>query len=116
MTYLIFKIVHLAGIMCLFASLGGLMAADHRKPATLRGFTALHGIGLLILFITGFGMQGTGKLGFPLWLILKIVIFFLLGASLVIFKRRLIPTKIAMTVVILLGTLAGYLAILRPFQ
>ena len=115
MTYLVFKIVHLAGIMCLFASLGGLMAANHRKPATLRGFSALHGLALLILFVTGFGMQGVGNLGFPGWLIAKIVIFLLLGAALVVFKRRLIPTKIAMTAVIILGSLAGYLAILRPF-
>jgi len=116
MSYLVYKIIHLAGVMSLFASLGGLMAADHRKPATLRGFTALHGASLFILLVSGFGMHAKlGIEGFPIWMIIKLVVWLLMGAALVVFKRRLIPTKVAMAAVIILGIASAYLGIYKPF-
>lgn len=116
MSYLTYKIIHLAGVMGLFAALGGLMAADHRKPAMLRGYVAFHGAALLVILISGFGIHAkTGIEGFPAWLVVKLVVWGLMGAALVVFKRRLIPTRIAMAIVILLGVVAAYLGIYKSF-
>lgn len=110
-----YKIIHIAGLLGLFSALGGLIAADVRKPATLRSFVMVHGISLLLLLISGIGMQT--KIGYDLmtpWLIGKLVIWALLGASLVILKRRLIPVGAAWLLILALGVTAGTLAIKKP--
>ena len=115
MSYLVYKIIHLAGIMTLFAAIGGLAGADPRKPAILRGFVALHGIALLLVLTGGFGMQAKLQLGIPGWVIAKLVIWFLMGFALVVFKRRLVAPRIALIFTIGLGVAAAYLGIWKPF-
>ena len=115
MSYLTYKIIHLFGIMVLFAAIGGLMASDHRKPASLRGYAALHGVALLLVLLGGFGMQAKGQLGFPGWMIAKIAIWLGMGFALVVFKRRLLPPRIALILVFALGIAAAYLGIYKSF-
>ena len=110
-----YKIIHIAGLLGLFSALGGLIAADVRKPATLRSYVIVHGISLLLLLVSGVGMQT--KLGYSMgstWIIGKIAIWALLGASLVILKRRLIPVGAAWILVIALGTTSTILALKKP--
>lgn len=112
---LTYKIIHLVGLMGLFSALGGLVAADVSKPARLRIFTITHGISLLLLLVSGFGMQAKYyyHIG-SVWIIGKLIIWALLGASLVILKRRLIPAGGAWIIVIILGSAAAILAIKKP--
>lgn len=110
-----YKIIHIAGLLGLFSALGGLIAADVRKPATLRYFVMVHGLSLLLLLVSGFGMQA--KLYYSMgstWIIAKLIIWALLGAALVILKRRLIPVGAAWLLIIVLGVVAGALAIKKP--
>lgn len=110
-----YKIIHIAGLLGLFSALGGLIAADVRKPATLRSFVMVHGISLLLLLVSGIGMQT--KLYYSMgstWIIGKIIIWALLGASLVILKRRLMPVGAAWLLIIALGVVAGTLAVKKP--
>lgn len=115
MDYLTYKIIHLAGIMTLFAAIGGLMASDPRKPASMRGYAALHGAALLLVLVGGFGMQAKLKMGIPSWIIIKIGIWLAMGFALVVFKRRLIPTRIAFGLILVLGVFAAYLGIYKGF-
>ena len=113
MDYLVYKIIHIVGLMGLFSAMGGLIGADVRKPATLGIYGMIHGISLLALFVSGFGLQA--KLGFPIWLIAKIVIWAVMGGMIVVLKRRLIPVGQAWILMIVLGGVAAYLAIYKPF-
>lgn len=115
MDLLTYKLIHIISIIGLFSAIGGLVAADVTKPARLRIFIIIHGVSLLLLFVSGFGLQAKGPYEFSsTWIIAKLVIWALLGASLVILKRRLLPAGTAWALTILLGGVAAYLAIHKP--
>ena len=100
----ILKFVHYVGIFFLLAGLGGLIfgSKDKIKLATMS-----HGIGLLLLLLGGFGMQGMLKMGFPVWLTVKVIIWLVLGGIIVAAKRELIPpVALWLGVVILCGVAA----------
>ncbi len=117
----IYKIIHFIGLIVLFTGLGSLIASDPRKPAALRRPAMIHGIGLFLLLVSGFGLSAKLKLGFPSWMIGKLVILLLLGAIIVVIKRRLLPTPAVYLIAIILGVIAAYLGftnsvVLRPFN
>jgi len=112
---LFYKVLHIAGILGLFTAMGSLLAADRKKPVMLTKFVIMHGVSLLVIFVSGFGMQAKMQLGWPGYLITKMVIWFLFGAMIAVLKRGLLsPTK-SWIIMIGLGTFAGYLAIYKPF-
>jgi len=73
-----------------------------------------HGIALIVILISGFGMQATLHLGFPVWLILKIVIWLIFGGFIVLAKKSIISGFIAWFCIIALGLSAFYLAKTHP--
>jgi len=82
-----YKILHILSAFALFAVLGGvLMSAangvtkernEWRKKASIT-----HGVGLLLLLISGFGLLAKNGLGFPAWAGIKLVLWLSLGALL----------------------------------
>jgi hypothetical protein len=113
-----YKSLHIFGAFLLFTSLGGLVAlqlvARESVPAASRRLLgALHGTGLLILLVAGFGMMA--RLGimaqWPPWIFIKILIWLALGGVIVL-QRRLgawIPTLLV--ALPLLGLLAALAAV-----
>ena len=75
----------------------------------------LHGIGLLVILVAGFGMIAKLHYGFPLWVILKLVIWLVLGALPVLVKKKVLPCAAVWVVALLLGCVAAYLGIYKPF-
>jgi hypothetical protein len=77
-----------------------------------------HGIGLVILFITGFGLMARLQLSYTApWVLAKIVIWLLLGTLPVLSRKGILSGKGMMTVALVLGALSasmGYLKAL-PF-
>ena len=118
MSYETYKIIHFAGIFTLFIAFGSLFTGDK----TTKAAAIAHGVGLLLILLGGFGMQA--KVGethsaaygsvFPTWLILKFVIWLILGASLVLAKRRVIKGAAAWVLIIALGLCSAFLAIKKP--
>lgn len=116
MSLLAYKILHLIGAFLLFAALGvvALRPADRSKLAT-----ASHGIALLLIVVSGFGMLA--RLGlmhgwsFPLWVWIKLVIWLLLGAALVLARRMPQLAALWWWLFPLLGGAAAYLALYKPF-
>jgi hypothetical protein len=117
MSLVMYKLLHIVGILFLFIGLGGLLrsggAAEGRKLAVM-----LHGIGLVVILVAGFG--ALARIGmsnpaiWPAWLWIKTVIWLLLGAAPAIIKRapRLVPLLwVALPV---LGGVAAYLALNNP--
>jgi hypothetical protein len=109
---LAYKVLHLVGVMALFMGLGmGLLTdSSGRKPGAM-----WHGIGLAVILVAGFGLLAKLKLGFPVWIIVKLVIWLLLGALPVLAKRGVVPVMAAWIIALVLGLGAAYLGVYKSF-
>ncbi len=110
MNYYSTKLIHLIAIFMLFLSFGLLLGSKSEKP---RLALVLHGMALIILIISGFGIlayQGIhGAL--PHWIIGKLVIWLLLGVSATFARRKLLPQAILIPLLLLLGGASAYLSL-----
>lgn len=121
MTYEFYKILHLLGLILLFFSFGGLLLvsysrAELKKPARIMAFST-HGVGLLLILVSGFGMAARLGMvsGLPTWVKAKIGIWVLLGVAISLVKRK---GYIGWPIAILLwglGISAAIIAINKPF-
>lgn len=109
---LVYKLLHLAGVMAVFMGLGISLPPEtaFRKQGGL-----FHGIGLLVILVAGFGLIAKLKYGFPLWVILKLVIWLALGALPVLGKKKVLPIAAVWVLALVLGVGAAYLGIYKPF-
>lgn len=106
----IYRLLHFAGIFTLLFSFGSLfIGKNYNKSAAMA-----HGVALILILVTGFGMQATLGTGFPVWLILKLVIWVIFGGFIVMAKKRLINGFFAWIIVIVLALSAVYLAQTHP--
>lgn len=112
MDYTVYKLIHYVGIFLLMVSLGSLFT-KYNKSAVIG-----HGVALLLILVAGFGMQARHKdkyvsmfeTGFPTWMILKLVIWLLFGAMIVLAKRGVLKGPAAWGVIIALGATSAYFA------
>ena len=104
-----YKLLHLVGVFLLFISLGSLFT-KYTKAAVIG-----HGIALVLLLVAGMGMTAKLGYGFPGWVIAKMVIWCIFGAAIVLAKKKILQGPAAWAVMIALGTLAGYIALFKPF-
>ena len=84
-SFFAYKEVHLIAVLGLFLAFGSIIAEQAKSR-----FTAmLHGLTLLFILMSGFGMLA--RLGFagsiPSWALGKLVIWFLMGGSIVLARR-----------------------------
>ena len=124
--YEIYRFIHFAGIFTLLFAFGSLFTGDK----TTKGAAIGNGIGLLLILLGGFGMHAAplGESGFklkdtyqimygttfPTWMILKIVIWVILGGAMVLAKRRVISGITAWVLIIGLALASAYLAYKKP--
>ncbi len=102
--YEIYRLIHFAGIFITLFAFGSLFTG---KKIT-KGAAIGHGVGLFLILLGGFGMQANLKViyqaiyetSFPMALILKTVIWFAFGVSLVLAKRRVIRGAVAWIIVL----------------
>lgn len=114
MSYQFYNFLHLLGVILLLVGYGALLARVVLQPEnkSVRVLGAvLGGIGLTLLLVSGFGMQAKGSWGWPLWLILKIVVWFLLGVFLSFINRMPEWNKALWAGVIVLAAVSAWLAI-----
>lgn len=123
-SYGVYKFLHLAAILALFLAVGGatVHAANRglRSENAARGvLAALHGVSLLLILVGGFGMLA--RLGikhdwlFPLWLWGKLVIWSLFAFAMILPYRRPRLAKPLILLAPLLGAIAAFLALFKPF-
>ena len=114
----IYKIIHLTGILMLFLALGSLICRsrlDGRDYVFRKIGGITSGIGLLMALIGGFGLLAKMKLGFPPWVVGKIIIWIIFGGLIAFINRRPNMAMVNWFFVIFLGILAAFLAIVKPF-
>ena len=118
---LFYKNMHLLGVFMLLVALGGLMLhqinAATRENIWRKPVAITHGVGLLLALVGGFGMLA--RLGiqwpWPGWVITKIVIWIIFGAVIGVLGRVPSLAKPLWWITIILGAVAAYLALNKPF-
>lgn len=117
MSYEWYKILHIVGFLMVFMALGGmaLRAADQSTASGIgRKLTGIgHGLGLIIVLVSGFGMLAKLSLGFDAWVIGKLVIWLLLGGILVLIRRLPQFSTLFYWALPILGGLAAWLALFK---
>jgi len=117
----VYKNIHLLGIFMVLMALGGVIlhhilggSRDHawRKPIAIT-----HGIGLFLVLLGGFGMLARFGMHWPWpgWVIVKIVIWVILGVLGAVVARQAALARPLWWVTIVLAGLAAYLAGNKPF-
>lgn len=115
-SYSVYKIVHIAGIMLLFLSLGGLIlaASENLKLAknSKKLWMIMHGVSLFVVLLGGFGLLARLGIvgGFPTWVWVKLIIWLALGGLVTLILKKPSFAKIFLSVVLMLGILAAYSA------
>ena len=119
MSYEFYKTLHIVGIMLVFMSLGAtvLHAANggtREQNPSRKLVAALHGIGLLVIVVAGFGMlarNGGMNAGLPGYIHPKLLIWLLLGAAPVLIARKPGLAKAMWLIIPLLGATAAFFGI-----
>ncbi|NWK57187.1 hypothetical protein HW115_16310 [Verrucomicrobiaceae bacterium N1E253] len=106
----IYRLLHFAGIFTLLYAFGSLFIGKNYN----KGAAMLHGVGLLLILVSGFGMQAVMNHGFPIWIILKLLIWVAFGGFLVLAKKSVINGFTAWVLILTLGLCSVYLAKHRP--
>lgn len=115
MDYNVYKVLHLVGLMCVFISIGGAFALGSGPNPARKLVSMLHGVGLLVLLVSGFGILAKLKLGFPNWIMVKLVIWLGLGVLVTAFKRRWLTPGVCLGLGLVLGSAAAFLGVYKPF-
>jgi uncharacterized membrane protein SirB2 len=121
----LYKVIHIVGIILLMSALGGaavraMIGGAAEATPTRRLLAILHGVGAFLVLLGGFGMLA--RLGimaaegrFPAWLWVKLVIWGMLAVALVVPRRRPALARPLLLSLPVLGGLAAYMAIYKPF-
>ncbi len=116
MSYAFLMILHLFGVFMVLVSLGGLIVLGVVEDSQWRKLAAMtNGIGLVVVFIGGFGLLGMLQLGWPGWILGKKVIWRLFAVMMVLARRLPQSGKFLWWGSLLLAGFAAYLANLKPF-
>lgn len=127
MSYAVYKVLHLLGILAVFTSLGAAAmlalrsgtAADEDRPVK-KVLMIVHGLGLIVVIVAGFGLAArrgllvNGMGGFPAWIYGKIAIWLVLGAAVGYIRRsggRALWWVVGLPII---GAIAAWLAVMQP--
>lgn len=107
---LFLRILHLAGVIGLFSSLGAIALGASGK----KGASALHGISLVLILLVGFAILRKPPMD-QYWWMAKLGLWFFLGAAPALSKRNVLPAPVVMGLCIAAGIAAAYLGVKKPF-
>lgn len=123
LSHAFYNVVHIVGIILLVAALAGAalrarsIGAEEDR-AMRRLLAILHGSGAFLVLLGGFGMLARLGIvqggGFPAWLWVKIAVWVVLAAAIVVANRRPALAKVVLLSLPVLGGLAAYMAIYKP--
>jgi len=123
-SYAVYKLVHVAAILLLFTAVGGAIAhaanGGRKGDNTAGRMTSIvHGVALFFILLGGFGMLARLEVKhdwlFPPWLWGKLVIWVSLALAVVLPYRKPELAKPLLLVIPLIGAIAAFLAIFKPF-
>lgn len=121
MTFETYKIIHMIGLALLMIGLAGVLfafATSKIVPAKVKmlGF-AFHGVGLLLIIVSGFGMAARLGImsGLPGWIYGKLGIWVLMALGVSLAKRKASNAGFIAVLFAGLVGVAAWLALTKPF-
>ncbi len=115
-----YKLLHILGLFLLFSGLGGILIASY-SGAQLKAKAKMmammsHGLGLILILVSGFGMLARLGLtsGMPSWVYIKIGVWLILGFITVFMKKKPALAWAWWLTILGLGFLAGYMGLFHP--
>jgi len=121
MSYNFYLFFHILGLIIVFASLGGVVSpfweGGNKENLKIRKpLSRFHGIALLIVFVSGFGLMARGGFSFTssYWVYVKLLVWLTLGAFPVLIYKKVIPAKFGIVALTVIGTIAIYTVIFKP--
>jgi len=121
-SYGVYKIVHLVGVLMVFLALGGVITNAINGGSTIHSWrkpiAATHGIGLVLSLLGGFGLLarlGIVHGGLPGWILAKLGIWILFAILIGVISRKPSWAKPIWPLIVILGATAAYLAGGKPF-
>jgi hypothetical protein len=120
MPYEFYKVLHFISLFALFMSLGGLIMAYSQNEAIKKPWRAIalatHGVALLVLLVSGFGLAARLGLvgGLPSWIYLKLAIWLVMGALIVVIRKATKFRVPLFFLVLALGGAAAWVAVNKP--
>ena len=123
LSHAFYNLVHVIGIILAMLALGGASILAMATPAgatprpTRRLLAILHGVGVFLVLLGGFGMLarlGITQGGFPGWIWVKLAVWAVVAAALFLPRRYPAIAKPLLLALPVLGGLAAYMAIYKP--
>jgi hypothetical protein len=122
-SYSVYRLVHLVGIFLLFVILGGMAwgtsKARGHGAISARAAMVLHGVGLFIVLLGGFGLLARigvmHGMDWPGWVWAKLGIWLLLGGAVMVPIRKPAWGGALLLMLPVVGGIAAWLAIFKPF-
>lgn len=117
MSYTLYNLLHVLGAVMVLAAAGGVAVhaanGGRREDNDQRGLlAAMHGVGLVLSLVAGFGMLGANL---PGWAWAKLVLWLFFGASLTLAYRGRALARGLIVGLPLLAAAAAWLALYKPF-
>lgn len=108
-----YHVLHLVSLFCLFGATFSAFAAP--EPERRKSLLAASGIASLLVLISGFGLLAKLQVGFPVWILVKLVCWFVVsGLAGVAFRKRALVRPLTILTVALSLT-AVVMVYYRPF-
>ncbi len=118
-----YLMVHFTGLILLFTAFGGLVVSSwlEQNSSKARKMSAmLHGIGLLLLIVGGFGLMKNLGIShspgaWPGWIYAKVFVWLLLGGITAVLKKNGGLAKPMLFLLPVVGIAAAFLGVYKPF-
>lgn len=107
----VYHILHILGLAVLFVGFGSMQSSGSIKPGMKS-----HGIALVIMLVTGFGMLAKLHIfsPMPVWVMIKIAMWLLLGALPTLAKRSILPFSMLVPAALVITGINAWLGYLKP--
>lgn len=102
----------------MFLSLGAAIARARFAPEDKqlkKWISITHGVSMLVILVAGFGLLAKLGLSLPAWAIVKLIIWLIFGGWIAVINRKAEATSLHWSVLGILGILATYIALYKPF-
>ena len=110
----LFTFLHIAGALCLILGIGAILGMGEDRKHVNKFVGIFHGVGLLLLIGAGMMIIPKGG-GFPVWLILKLVLWIALAMIMILAKRKICTPKATAILGLILALCAVALCLFKPF-
>ena len=113
MPYSFYQILHLFSVIMLAGITFAALAAP--RPENRRTALIWSGVAAVVALVSGFGMLGIGRFGFPGWVVVKIAAWIALAALTGLAFRRPSQGQALATVAVVAVLLSVVVVVLKPF-